>query len=166
MVVKSVKHSHCSWCGGAFAADSAWPRTCPRCNRMTWLNPLPVAVLVQPVDEGVLVIRRGEASGRGLLALPGGFIDHGETWQQACARELREETGLEIDSATVRELAVRSSPDGFLLVFGVAPRLTASALPPFTPSSEILERLVVTSPIPLAFSLHEEILRLAFAAPR
>jgi ADP-ribose pyrophosphatase YjhB (NUDIX family) len=159
------KHAHCSWCGAAFA-DAPFPRTCARCRRTTWLNPLPVAVLALPVDDGVLVIRRNEGAGRGELALPGGFIEVGETWQQACARELFEETGVTIDAAAVQDLAVRSSPDGFLLVFGLGPVVREAALPPFTVGAEISERLVVREPVPLAFPLHEELLRLALARRR
>jgi len=157
--VRVEKHSHCSWCGGPFTSPT-WPRHCSRCGRTTWLNPLPVAVLVLPVDEGVLLIRRGEGTGRGQLALPGGFMDQKETWQQACARELFEETAIRIEPTGITELGVRSSPDGFLLVFGRAQRVTEASLPPFVPSSETLERLVVREPVPLAFPLHEEMLRL------
>lgn len=154
------KHAHCSWCGAAFP-DVPFPRTCTRCHRTTWLNPLPVAVLVLPVDDGVLLIRRNEGTGKGELALPGGFIDAGETWQQACARELFEETGIRITAAAVESFAVRSSSDGFLLVFGRGPALREADLPPFVPGREISERRVARDFVRLAFPLHEEMLRLA-----
>jgi bifunctional NMN adenylyltransferase/nudix hydrolase len=44
----------------------------------------------------VLLIRRGRAPGRGLLALPGGFIEQRETVYQSAVRELQEETGLQL----------------------------------------------------------------------
>jgi 8-oxo-dGTP pyrophosphatase MutT (NUDIX family) len=40
------------------------------------------------------VVRRAIPPARDTLALPGGFIDYGESWQNAAARELREETGI------------------------------------------------------------------------
>ncbi|MEW5743018.1 MAG: NUDIX domain-containing protein [Myxococcota bacterium] len=156
------KHGHCSWCGAEFP-DTPFPRTCQSCKRTTWLNPLPVAVLLLPVDDGFLLIRRAEATGHGKLALPGGFIDLGETWQRACARELFEETGITISADEVTCAGVRSSPDGFLLVFGRGPRLREVDLPAFVPNAEISERLVTRAPVPLAFTLHEEMLRQAFA---
>ena len=158
--VNLKKHAHCSWCGAAFP-DVPFPRTCTRCRRTTWLNPLPVAVLVLPVDDGVLVIRRNEGTGKGELALPGGFIDAGESWQEACARELYEETGITIGAETVESFGVRSASDGFLLVFGKGPLLREADLPPFVAGSEISERRVVREVVKLAFPLHEEMLRLA-----
>jgi 8-oxo-dGTP pyrophosphatase MutT (NUDIX family) len=94
---------HCPACGAAFADGAGWPRACAHCTHVSYWNPLPVAVVVQPVDDGLLMIRRAIPP-VGKLALPGGFIDGAEPWQAAAARELREETNLVIDPATVREL--------------------------------------------------------------
>jgi bifunctional NMN adenylyltransferase/nudix hydrolase len=42
----------------------------------------------------VLMIQRGHNPGKGLLALPGGFVDQGETLKKAAIRELKEETNI------------------------------------------------------------------------
>src|SRR5205814_8192464 len=91
--MKLKKHSHCSYCGAAYPADAPFPRTCSPCGNTTWVNPIPVAVCLLPVDGGLLVIRRAIPPKVGELALPGGYVDLSETWQQAAARELEEETG-------------------------------------------------------------------------
>jgi ADP-ribose pyrophosphatase YjhB (NUDIX family) len=157
------KNSHCSYCGARFADGIAWPRRCSACGNVSYLNPLPVAVLLQPVDGGLLAIRRAIPP-VGRLALPGGFIDVGERWQAAAARELREEAGIEIDPATIREARVLSAPDGTLLVFGIAPPLAASALPPFTPTDEASERVVLREPAhDMAFPLHAQVVSEFFA---
>ncbi len=65
------------------------------------------AVIVDPA-AGVVLIRRGRPPFQGRWALPGGFVEVGETCAQACVREAREETGLEVE--TVALLGVYSSP--------------------------------------------------------
>jgi bifunctional NMN adenylyltransferase/nudix hydrolase len=51
----------------------------------------------------VLLIRRGQAPGRGLFAMPGGFIEQRETAYQSALRELHEETGLNLLPETMRQ---------------------------------------------------------------
>ncbi|HSU13059.1 NUDIX domain-containing protein [Longimicrobium sp.] len=160
---KMVQNSHCSYCGARFADDAPWPRRCASCGSVAYLNPAPVAVLLQPVEGGLLAIRRAIPP-VGRLALPGGYVDVGESWQAAAARELREETGIGIDPAGIREVRVLSAPDGTLLVFGLAPPLCADALPPFTPSPETSERVVLGGPSEeMAFPLHAQVVREYFA---
>jgi 8-oxo-dGTP diphosphatase len=60
---------------------------------------------------GVVLIRRGFEPFKGWYALPGGFVDMGESVEVACARELKEETGLEIDSDSLQLVGVYSDPN-------------------------------------------------------
>ena len=57
----------------------------------------------------VLLIRRKHEPFRGSYALPGGFVDTGETVENACRRELKEETGLDVGA--LRLIGVYSDPD-------------------------------------------------------
>lgn len=56
----------------------------------------------------LLLVRRGNPPFKGKLALPGGFVDVGETVEDACRREVREETGVEV--GPLRLLGVYSDP--------------------------------------------------------
>ncbi|HET9221798.1 MAG TPA: NUDIX domain-containing protein, partial [Roseiflexaceae bacterium] len=100
------KHSHCSYCGAAFAEGQPWPRLCAACGNTTYLNPTPVAVVLLPVDDGLLLVRRAIPPHVGKLALPGGYVNLDETWQEAGAREVLEETGVVIDPQEIREYRV------------------------------------------------------------
>lgn len=57
----------------------------------------------------VLLIRRGHPPFEGSFALPGGFVAAGETVEDACRREFREETGLDVGDLTL--VGVYSDPD-------------------------------------------------------
>ena len=48
-------------------------------------------------ETSVLLIERGREPFKNKWALPGGFVDMHETLEQACIRELEEETGLQVD---------------------------------------------------------------------
>lgn len=99
------------------------------------------------------------------LALPSGFIEYGEVWQDAAAREVAEETGVHIDPRRVRELCVRSGADGTLLVFATCPAVDAEALDTFRASEEVSELIVVDGPRDdLVFPLDGDVIAERFAA--
>ena len=77
------QYAHCTFCGARFPPGRPWPRRCGACGVTSYLNPKPVAVALQPVGAGLLVVRRGIPPAEDALALPGGYIDVGETWQEA-----------------------------------------------------------------------------------
>lgn len=72
----------------------------------------PVFVTVDSVVScagHVLLVRRGQAPGKGLLAVPGGFIEQRETAYQSALRELQEETGLALLPDTMRQCLVSTA---------------------------------------------------------
>jgi len=156
LTMRFTRHSHCSFCGAAFAPDSTWPRVCAQCGNVSYVNPTPVAVVLVPVDDGLLTVRRDIEPGRGQLALPGGYVNLGETWQAAGAREVEEETGLRLTPDELQVVAVHSTPPPShnILIFALAGPRAAADLPPFTPNAETLELVVLRAPQPLAFPLH------------
>ena len=83
---------------------------CPICggNIEIYKNPLPtVDVIIYTENKDVLLIKRKNPPFG--YALPGGFVDVGETLEDAAIREIKEETGLNIEIESV--FGVYSSPD-------------------------------------------------------
>ena len=63
-------------------------------------------------DGRLLVVRRGREPGRGSWSVPGGRVEPGESHDEACAREVLEETGLHVDVGHVVGQVERLAPDG------------------------------------------------------
>lgn len=82
--------------------------TCPSCGSEVkqYRNPFPtVDIIIELADGIVLIQRRNIPFG---WALPGGFVDYGESLEAAAVREAREETSLEISN--LRLLGCYSDP--------------------------------------------------------
>lgn len=90
--------TYCPLCGSnRFVEHGSNARKCLDCGFTYYTNPrgATVAVILNDKNE-VLVARRGKKPAKGTLDLVGGFMDLGETVEQAMCREIREETGLDI----------------------------------------------------------------------
>jgi ADP-ribose pyrophosphatase YjhB (NUDIX family) len=89
---------HCPRCGQPGTGDP--PERvfdCPGCGfRFFFSASNAVAVFVTRADGRALFIRRARDPGKDRLAPPGGFIDIGESAEDAARREIREEVGLEL----------------------------------------------------------------------
>lgn len=167
-----VRDTFCSYCGTAYGSPLAYPRTCGRCKTVVWANPIPVSVVLTPVEDGprtgLLVVRRAIPP-VGKLALVGGFLEEHESWQEGGAREVREETGAIVDPGTLAPMWYASSAPrpNRVLLFSVARPIGVAALPPFHHDAETSERGLVFGPDGLdevfAFPLHTEAARRYFA---
>jgi ADP-ribose pyrophosphatase YjhB (NUDIX family) len=71
---------------------------------------LAVAGVVLAGDQ-VLLVRRGTEPAKGIWSLPGGAVELGEELAQACGREIKEETGLEVEVGPLVEVVQRVVKD-------------------------------------------------------
>jgi 8-oxo-dGTP diphosphatase len=67
---------------------------CSRCGFIDYKNPLPVVVAIAVKNKRFLLIKRGLAPRKGTWGWASGFVEVGETPEEACLRELKEETGV------------------------------------------------------------------------
>ncbi|MFN8610100.1 MAG: NUDIX domain-containing protein [Vulcanimicrobiota bacterium] len=155
--------NYCSQCASQMGDQNGWPKKCPQCAREFFRNPTPVSVVIVPVDGGVLTVRRAIPPRVGQLALPGGFVNFGETWQEAACREVLEETGLAITPEELSLLEVISVAEGNLLIFCRARQRSAAHVDLEFRNEEVSEMVVLFGPQELAFPTHTKMLSQAFA---
>lgn len=82
---------------------------CPHCNHKIKIfkNPFPTVDIIIEVENGIVLIERKNPPYG--WALPGGFVDYGESLEQAAVREAKEETGLDVTLTS--QFHTYSSPD-------------------------------------------------------
>jgi NAD+ diphosphatase len=98
---------HCAHCGTALqpitlAEDGGDKERlrCPACGWTHWNNPTPVLAAIVEVGGKVLLARNAAWPGK-MFALITGFMEAGESPQEGIAREVKEETNLDVRSATL-----------------------------------------------------------------
>ena len=114
---------------------------CRKCGWVYYQNPVSGVVSIISFENQFLFLRRARDPGAGKLDMPGGFVDFGETAEEALRRELREE--LIIESL---ELTYFTSAPNHYLYLNVAYQTldfyfaaTISSKPDTFNSSEIME---------------------------
>ncbi len=82
---------------------------CPKCGAEVerYRNPFPTVDVIIEVGEGIVLVKRKNPPYG--WAIPGGFVDYGESLEEAAVREALEETGLKVTLKC--QLYTYSSPD-------------------------------------------------------
>ena len=88
------RHRFCSVCGQpSRPVEGGWKRVCPACGAEHFPRTDPVAIMLPVAGERCLLGRNARFP-EGMFSALAGFVEPGETVEEACARELMEEVGL------------------------------------------------------------------------
>jgi NAD+ diphosphatase len=111
------RHRHCAVCGAASeAAEGGWKRICPSCNAEHFPRTDPVVIML-PVNGERCLLGRQAAWPKGVYSALAGFLEPGESIEEACARELSEEAGLK--ASAVRYHSTQPWPYPSSLMIGL-----------------------------------------------
>lgn len=87
---------YCPSCGQATLSQTNTKHwQCKKCGFQYFHNTASAVAGIICCDDEILVTRRKFEPAKGLLDLPGGFVDYGESLEQALSRECQEELGLQ-----------------------------------------------------------------------
>lgn len=85
-------------------------RRCPKCSSEIeiYRNPIPTVDILIEIEPGRIILIKRKNPPHG-WAIPGGFVDYGESLETAAVREAKEETGLDVN--LIRQLHTYSDPN-------------------------------------------------------
>lgn len=155
--------NYCPICGTVLAPHDDGERERPHCHgcrRFYYRNPVPAVCCFVASNEDVLLAQRAVEPCLGEWALPGGFVELGETTEEAAIREMHEETGLHVGSLRLIGVRTHQSPlYGAVTVIGYAAEEWEGEL--HAGSDVMALRFFNTSERPpLPFKAHRELLAL------
>lgn len=90
--------NYCPQCGakGSITRDDPTNPTCQQCGTVFWNNPSATVAVVFLKDGKALFAKRGIEPNKGKYDFPGGFVDYNEDIYDACVREIKEETTVDV----------------------------------------------------------------------
>ncbi len=93
-------HKFCGYCGGIMAPSTEISMKCESCGREIWpqLSPAMVVLVTRNGGDEALLVHAANFKHADVHALVAGFVETGETLEQCVAREVKEETSLEVDN--------------------------------------------------------------------
>lgn len=120
------RRSFCSNCGGRLEdALGGLRRDCPACGALHFPRTDPVVIML-PVEADRCLLGRQAAWPPRMWSALAGFMEPGETIEEACAREVAEEVGIKVDHARADYVASQPWPFPSSLMIGlIVPALTS-----------------------------------------
>jgi ADP-ribose pyrophosphatase YjhB (NUDIX family) len=97
----AMEYRFCPRCGGKLGWEKIKPieperLVCRSCAFIFYLDPKVVAGTLFTIDKSVVLLRRGVEPAMGKWVFPGGYVDRGESVEEAAIRETKEESQLEV----------------------------------------------------------------------
>jgi ADP-ribose pyrophosphatase YjhB (NUDIX family) len=126
-----------------------------------WDNPKPVTATLIPINGGLVLVRRSCEPFVDDWCLPGGFIEARECPEEAAVREVREETGLDVE---IKKILGAYSPGkgiNVIILFYLA-RLVRGNMQPGDDASEVAVFKKSDLPRNICFELHRRMIRRFF----
>ncbi len=148
----------CSRCGGVLSGRTPEELhlECPSCGAVHYRNPLPAVTLLVHDGEKILLVRRARPPAKGMLCLPGGFMELGETATECGSRELFEETGLRGDPGRLVGIETDMTAYGGVVLAALEITSWTGDLVPGDDASEVLWADLDRVP-GLAFDAHDRL---------
>jgi ADP-ribose pyrophosphatase YjhB (NUDIX family) len=97
----AIEYRFCPRCGGDLEKRLVKPTepkrlVCINCSFIFYQDPKVVAGTIFTLDGGIVLLKRGVEPAIGKWVFPGGYVDRGESVQEAAIRETKEESQIEV----------------------------------------------------------------------
>ncbi len=159
---RSPRFEFCPYCRTALESidEGGKPRPrCPACGFTQYLNPAPGAGVIIMRGQEVCLVQRKYPPREGLWTLPTGFMEWDETISRTAVREVKEETGLEVELTALHEVETGVLPPAqpVLVVFFTA-RECGGELRAGDDAAAVGFYRLDALPGPIAFGAHRRVL--------
>lgn len=111
---------YCAQCGTPLTTkwESGRERpACPACGYIVYRNPVPVALVLVRQDDQLLLLLRKHPPLANYWAPPAGYIEFDESLEEGAAREVKEETGLDVQIDRLSRVYSRAQAGVFMISF-------------------------------------------------
>jgi NAD+ diphosphatase len=113
-----AKHLFCGRCGGAcVATEAGHVMNCSSCSTHHFPRTDPAVIMLVTDGERVLLARNKRVGTKKIYSVLAGFLEPGETLEEAVVREVREESGIEVDRVTYHSSQPWPFPSSLMIGF-------------------------------------------------
>jgi len=136
---------------------------CPACEYVLYLTPAPVTCVLVERGGAILLVRRKYPPREGHWCLPAGFVEVGESPGESAVREVREETGLDVEIEGLIDCwASDEDPRTPVVSFAFAAKVVGGDLEPGDDAEEAVFFERGSVPEGIAFSSHRRLILRCF----